>query len=209
VTAFWLCEPNSSWNSCDLAIASRDDCPHRQIEVRCRRFPSILEEFGVPYYMKVDIEEHDYLCAEGFSAGDTPRYVSCEQSRNTLDLLPRLVELGFMGFKCISQRNFLPLQQKPPRAQTLHETLLALHANQRPFARTVRAIGAERAITHSAEPDENQARMDVLPGSSGAFGKDTLGQWLSVDEFRRALGDFYGLRAAIARRNSASRRGSA
>jgi FkbM family methyltransferase len=59
---FWICETYSEWSSFDRKIASRDGCPHHEVMVPCRRFASVLEEFGVPYYLKVDIEGNDILC---------------------------------------------------------------------------------------------------------------------------------------------------
>lgn len=57
----WICETYSEWSSFDRKIASRDGCPHHEVMVPCRRFASVLEEFGVPYYLKVDIEGNDIL----------------------------------------------------------------------------------------------------------------------------------------------------
>ena len=34
VFPFWICEPNSEWNSFDRRIASRDGSPHHQIKVQ-------------------------------------------------------------------------------------------------------------------------------------------------------------------------------
>jgi FkbM family methyltransferase len=48
---FWICETYSEWSSFDRKITSRDGCPHHEVMVPCRRFASVLEEFGVPYYL--------------------------------------------------------------------------------------------------------------------------------------------------------------
>jgi hypothetical protein len=42
----------------------RPSCPHHEIRVPRRRFRSLLEEFEVSFYVKVDIQGNDFLCAE-------------------------------------------------------------------------------------------------------------------------------------------------
>ena len=45
------------------------------------RFSEVLEEFGMPHYLKVDIEGADILCLRGLlSFSERPRYVSIETS---------------------------------------------------------------------------------------------------------------------------------
>jgi hypothetical protein len=61
---FWICEPVSEWSSFDRSIASRNGSAHYPITMRCRQFGSILEEFGIPYYLKIDIEANDFLCVQ-------------------------------------------------------------------------------------------------------------------------------------------------
>src|SRR5262245_55695568 len=56
---FWICEERSEWNSFDRAIASRDGCRHRSITVPCQAFRWVLDNYGVPYYLKIDIEGND------------------------------------------------------------------------------------------------------------------------------------------------------
>ena len=52
---FWICETKNEWNSFDRSIASRDNSPHHAIRIQPRPFGTILEEFGVPHYLKIDI----------------------------------------------------------------------------------------------------------------------------------------------------------
>src|SRR5271163_839043 len=59
---FWVCDSHSEWSSFHRNIASRVNSVHHEILVPTRRFDSIIEEFGVPYYLKVDIEGNDKIC---------------------------------------------------------------------------------------------------------------------------------------------------
>ena len=105
---FWICETHTEWNSFDRTIASRDRSPHHQISISCRRLGSILQEFGVPYYLKVDIEGNDFLCVKDLDREHLPKFISVEASG--VDLLSSLHERGFNRFKCISQFHYLPLE---------------------------------------------------------------------------------------------------
>src|ERR1700728_3852300 len=56
---FWICDSHSEWSSFNRNVAARDNSVHHEILVSTRRFNSIIEEYGVPYYLKVDIEGND------------------------------------------------------------------------------------------------------------------------------------------------------
>jgi FkbM family methyltransferase len=65
VLPFWICDADSRLSSFDRGLASLNgSCPHHEIRVPYRGFRSILEEFGVPFYMKVDIQGYDYPLRE-------------------------------------------------------------------------------------------------------------------------------------------------
>lgn len=166
---FWICEKNRVWNSFDRKIASRDGLPHHSIQIPCQRFEWILENYGIPYHLKVDIEGHDYLCIDALKhASDLPAYVSVELG-NLDRFVTQLGELGYTGFKCISQFHFLPLQL-PPTAEQL--------AVEQGDTTQVRRFG----------------EWMFPEGASGPFGEDTLGRWLDEDELRRTHSHYLKLR---------------
>ncbi|MBE9005525.1 FkbM family methyltransferase [Fortiea sp. LEGE XX443] len=79
-----------------------------EITVEGRRFESILEEFGIPYYLKVDIEGSDLLCVKALKKFDTkPQFISIESTKtywnDLLEELALLKELGYQKFKAINQ----------------------------------------------------------------------------------------------------------
>ena len=81
-------------------------------------FKSILEEYGVPYYLKIDIERADWLCVEGLcSTHGRPRFISIEIGPRTtlLSELKLLKKLGYTKFQLIDQ-NTVPLQSCEPAA---------------------------------------------------------------------------------------------
>jgi FkbM family methyltransferase len=59
---FWVCQTDSRLSSFDRPLDSFYAA--REIRVPCRKFRSILDDFGVPFYLKVDIQGNDFLCIE-------------------------------------------------------------------------------------------------------------------------------------------------
>lgn len=193
VLPFWICETHSEWNSFDRRIASRDDSPHHQIEVHSRPFRSILDEFGVPYYLKIDIEGHDHLCVEDLRRDDLPKYIFIEKSKKSVSLLPRFKELGYTGFKCISQFNFLPLELPPSKEELHFEKMRAQLESRNIAVRALRLLGAKRWIQHQLTRTHRFRAWSFPHGSSGAFGEDTPGRWQTFDKIVELHNYYEGL----------------
>jgi hypothetical protein len=56
------------------------------------------------------------LCIADLTRGDLPAYLSFERMGESNDLL-RLAALGYSGFKCISQYEFIPVEWPPAPEQ--------------------------------------------------------------------------------------------
>jgi len=69
---FWICHINSEWNSFERATASREHSTHHSVTIPVRRFASILNAYGVPHFLKVDIEGYDHLCLEDLGTVSCP-----------------------------------------------------------------------------------------------------------------------------------------
>ena len=162
----------------------------------CRRFESLLAEFGVPYYLKVDIEGHDHLCIEALGGPNLPRYVSIEQGPEATAVVERLSGLGYTGFKCISQFHYLPLQIDRSWSERAHDLTVGLLSSQRVPARLLRAVGFEGALRHWLAGWRRSGGWTFPHGSSGPFGEETRGRWLTLSEFTTTLAHFRALREA-------------
>lgn len=160
VGTFWL-SGVSQWNSFDRTVASRLGAKHSRIDVVCRRFRDILEEHGVPYYLKVDIEKSDRLCVAGIDPADAPRYVSVEF--NGLDDLVALRDLGYDKFKVIDQ------------ATTGHPQLGGGPA--RSGRTTARGALGAASLRVDGDTRRRTAWPVMPPGPSGPFGEATDGRW--------------------------------
>jgi FkbM family methyltransferase len=177
---FWVCETCSEWSSFDRSFASRDDSPHHAIMIPCRLFGSILAEFGVPYYLKVDIEGNDHLCLHDLDPGDLPEYVSVEGTDR--DLIFQLRALGYKSFKCISQFCHLPVEWPPSREQRNYAKALWLAQSRNPVIRAFRRLGARRWVERRLNWHRSSRGWTFPYESSGPFGEDLPGRWQSADE---------------------------
>jgi FkbM family methyltransferase len=186
---FWICDAHPEWSSFDVSVASRDDVDHHQVTISCRRFRSVLEEFGTPYYLKLDIEGMEIYCLQDLIASDLPKYVSFEKTQQWAiesQSLTLLHNLGYTGFKLISQSSYLPLEYPPVREQRRYERTLKL-LKGRNFGnfllRVARKAGARRWL----EPARYRPGWIFPGGSSGPFGEDTPGKWQSFEEIMETL----------------------
>jgi FkbM family methyltransferase len=93
----------------------------RRLEVPSLRMERLLEEHGMPYYLKVDIETADRLCLEALGAFPCrPHFVSCELDladfEGTFLALKLLWDLGYRSFKVVNQAlHHLVRLPNPPR----------------------------------------------------------------------------------------------
>jgi FkbM family methyltransferase len=81
---FWICEGFSAWSSFYEKTASRLGQKHYAIEVETRPFSDILDEHGVPLYLKIDIEGNDPLCIRDLAGRPLPSFISVEDKNEDL-----------------------------------------------------------------------------------------------------------------------------
>lgn len=108
---------HDDWNSFDPSIARRNGTPACVIDVACVPFGQILSTYGIPYYLKIDIEGCDLNCIKALAPSDLPAYISSEMC-NT-DALCHLRALGYSRFKLIDQRTHFTLSSGPFGEDTL------------------------------------------------------------------------------------------
>jgi FkbM family methyltransferase len=140
------------------------------IEVEATTFDAVLRAYGMPYYLKLDIEGCETLCLEALRRfPERPAYVSVESRaasprfgfRDTLEEIALLRALGYGRFQYVAQAA---------------------------IPGTTRALGGE------GEPVE----YVFPPDSSGPFGGDLAGRWLTARQaslvglFLRGLDDLCG-----------------
>jgi len=92
----------------DWVQRNRDLGATECIEVPAVDFAACLQEHGVPYFVKIDIEGADRVCLDALhSTAGRPQYVSLESAKADFDALIEefdiLCELGFDRFAVVQQ----------------------------------------------------------------------------------------------------------
>ncbi len=80
--------------------------PGDKISVPVVTLDELLEQFGTPCFLKVDIEDADRYCVLPLTAEVRPKYLSFEVARDVDELVRHAHSVGFTKIKLINQRNF-------------------------------------------------------------------------------------------------------
>ncbi|TCJ17792.1 FkbM family methyltransferase [Flaviaesturariibacter flavus] len=171
ILPFYINGKYSEWSSFDKATGTRDGTPFKVIEVPCVRTAGLFEKYGIPYYLKVDIEGFDHYPLRDINAeGDKPRYVSCEAVQ--LEWLTILRDKGYTKFKMLHQGyGYRPIN-------------LALDATWYFPKYQVLRNGIKRRL-------QRFLPFRHLHGSTGPFGEDTRGSWHTYEEVAEFYRAFY------------------
>ncbi len=146
---------NPAWAERNVEVGTKVE----KIEIDCVSPAELFLRYGIPFYLKIDIEGSDLLvlnALQGFAA--RPPYLSLESDsprlEDILEQFATMTDLGYDRFKLVPQ-HLVQLQSVP--AQSAHGS----------------------SCLHEFEP-----------GSSGMFGEDTEGRWLSASE---AVANYKGI----------------
>ena len=112
----------SVWGTVNADWALRNEkigTQNEQIEVPAVNFKEAIQQFGMPYYMKIDIEGSDTLCLEALrDFSQKPDYVSIESEMAKFDGLEKeislLEELGYKDFLAVQQEGIERTQPPHP-----------------------------------------------------------------------------------------------
>jgi FkbM family methyltransferase len=139
-TTFHINLDNDHWSSLDIGWAGRDGSRCREIRIQCLTLVSLFDQFGVPHYLKIDVEGVDHVVLDQLQALSLlPLYVSIEDCRFGPQYIQTLASYGYNGFKLIDQSKV--------------------------------GGSTDRTTGHT-----------FPAGSSGPFGPDLPGRWLSPEE---------------------------
>lgn len=129
----------------------------------------LFERFGVPYYLKVDIEGADGLCITPLSAERCPDFLSFEVGDDVNALIEYVESIGLRRFRVVDQGSFRELAQ-------------GRHPYDRVARRVVRALGY-------ANPGmvRRRGRFFAVGHSSGPLPWVARGPWYSGERARRRL----------------------
>ncbi|MEN9229287.1 MAG: FkbM family methyltransferase [Thermostichus sp. DG02_5_bins_236] len=86
------------------------------VEVPVIKFIEIIQKYGMPFYMKIDIEGCDMICIKALKHFQiVPNYISFESSKTSFSQIEAeikiLSELGYLSFQAVEQSS-IPHTQK-------------------------------------------------------------------------------------------------
>lgn len=214
---FYLCEGKSEFNSFDRANATKFGHTCRGIQIPCCTFDSILQQHGLPHYLKIDIECYDAQCVAALQPRELPRYISCELTRTSQ--LEQLAELGFNSFKLVWQGHHRAVLDETRSLSAWAGATIPQISPLTWVAKKYRSL-RDRSVRASARAlrkcrilaPENPWNWKFRHGSSGPFGEDAPGVWIDRDEalfrwltIRRSHGDNYWVDVHATCREQAAR----
>jgi FkbM family methyltransferase len=164
---FWICDDVTEWSSFYRGIASRNRAKHHALQVDCVPIQDIIARFGVPDYMKIDIEGNDKYCLDGLTKDTSPRYISIEMDHVAGERdIRSLYALGYRRFKVICQNNVW----EQVTENNIWFYKLGPESRLMPLLRKMNAISRRIA-----------GRQPILVGrkfgESGPWGERTSGTW--------------------------------
>lgn len=124
---FFFNEQKSVWGTANYEWVKRNESRgtvSHSAKVEATTIQNVILQFGVPYYMKIDIEGSDSLCLEGLlMVKGRPKYVSVESSatsiRDTFKQLTLLERLGYTRFKIVPQHTITEQRCPTPAREGL------------------------------------------------------------------------------------------
>jgi FkbM family methyltransferase len=158
---FWINEERSVFSSFDHARASRDGNRCRSVEVECVTLNALVKKYGLPNYLKLDVEGAESHCLESLRSIGLPEYISVEAEK--LEYLLLLWELGYRLFKTVDQMR--------------HNSRSPAFTNDTAFSRLAKQMCAY------ADRFRNRVFKVTFPrGCSGRIGESTAGSWHTFEE---------------------------
>jgi len=119
---------NSVWGTVADDWAQRNEIlgtANEIIEVPVVNFSECMEKYGVPHYLKVDIEGMDMVCLKALMHFEQkPDYVSIESEKvsfaKLIEEIELLMQLGYKKFKAIQQRGISHQKEPNPSKEGVH-----------------------------------------------------------------------------------------
>lgn len=189
ILPFYANDTDSEWSSLDPTNGKRGGRYH-VIDVPTITIRSLFAEYGVPHYLKVDIEGADGLVVHGLPKESAlPLYFSCELGEGK-DFVDLLYGLGYEQFKLLNQETLTQSTEIGER-ELPYRVLRKAGTYYPPLCAVIAALPD---VLRPARETWDPPRDKSFPAaSSGPFGENAAGSWVSADRMRsRIKGLFAG-----------------
>jgi len=124
-TNFYINNVVTEWGTTQKAWTERNDkmgTTSRKVTVKGITFEEVIRSFGMPYFLKIDIEGDDHLCLYALKLfSDKPSYISIESVKTSwkelLEEFNLLKSLGYDRYKVVNQYKVPKQKCKNPPAE--------------------------------------------------------------------------------------------
>ena len=153
-------------------------------KVRSMTLIELIEKYGRPYFMKIDIEGADRYCILPPDEENRPKYISFEAGDDIEELVHHLKKIGYTKFKAINQCNFNELNNQEDLIFRAKRKIIHLLGYSEP--RYVKRNGRFFLLGHSAGPapwvsnGKWQDLNEFLAKWKLVVSKNELGGWYDV-----------------------------
>lgn len=162
-----------------------------EFPVPCRPLAELIEEHGIPYYMKIDIEGFDEIALRSLAPEHAPAYLSVELSYSD-HILEKLQELGYSSFKLINQ-TWHTTSTEIHRKEYVYRALRKVGRMCPPFRSLIRSLPYRLRARTEWDSPYNPEGWERKGARSGPFGEETHGVWRSFREIKK---DFDTMKSA-------------
>ncbi len=144
----------------------------------------LLEQYGLPVYLKVDIEGADRLCILPLTSDHRPDFLSFEVGEDVDELIEHALTIGYRRFKVINQNSFRELANQWCLQDRLARRLVRVLGFNEP--RYVRRGGRFFLMGHSSGPVPWQSDGEWWSGEAtrsrlrDAKASGTLSGWYDI-----------------------------
>jgi FkbM family methyltransferase len=160
---------------------------YHQIETETISISSLFETYGIPLYLKIDIEGADEIVLSTLPREwPAPKYLSCELGEGS-SMLDLLCPLGYTSFKLINPQT---LTQSLPiyNSELFIRALRKISVLYPPACSLIRGLPKLIRPTKTLwDPPRDRLSYQFSIYSTGPFAEETDGPWLSEAKMRRHL----------------------
>lgn len=129
LVSFYVNDQKDDWSSLERGVAEKGVTSSREVFVETITLSSLLSAYGVPYYLKCDIEGGDLSVATQLAREPVvPTFASCEIT--SLGILAALWSAGYRRFQLVNQAfNHLTRPPRPAAEGTFVDRLFDGHSS--------------------------------------------------------------------------------
>lgn len=116
---FYMNLDNDHWSSFHKEWGTRQGTRYQEITVDCVQPQFIFQKYGMPYYLKIDIEGKDIDVVRAIhDFTERPRYISIEE--NQTYFFKELASVGCRAFKLVNQRDSWQIKCPQPALEGIY-----------------------------------------------------------------------------------------